>query len=570
MIISRLLKSFNNSIRYFSSQAKINEANNLYGINSKQSLDAHFDYATNLISKNNIDDSKSIFLKAINISKEIHGFQTQITSNLIKRIAELFFEIGDIENSLHFYIQAYKIDLEILSKEDESLSESATIIGSLYINLKQFIDAKNYLMSVLQGIENSNNNELKGVFYHNLGHTTKELNQIENALKYLELAKSYLEKIHSQKELIKSTYHLLASCYWTKNQYLNAKYYFITLLDLLRIDFEENISNIISIYTELGYLSKASCLEKEMHQYFEKAYELSLNNNIEDKNEQIARLFLNISNELSKFKDPKNSLIYLERLLKHSKEHFGEESKWTADTYHKMSVSYFDQMKIVDSLNYSSKSLAIRRKFENNYNDLIESCLHHGLIYKFMGHLDSSLNYYLKVSEILKKSPEKTYETEYNLKLSNLYISKNNYILAEDHMIKHIEGFKELNGENHIKLIEKYNELGNIYKIWKKYDKALEVYDRVLNLNERINGRESKNTADILENIGEIYRLKRNFEKALNNINESYKLKVQLFKNFDLSLHTSYFYLAEIYTDMNDSNFSIYMACGESIKPYTW
>ena len=213
MLISGVLKTFSKSFRYFSSQGKIKEAQSLYGNNSKESLDAHVNYAFNLIAEKKIIDSKSIFLKAINISKEINGINTQITSDLIKQIGKYFLELGDIENSLQFLIQAYKIDSDRLAKDDESLLDLAINIGALYMDLNQFDSAKDYFMLALPTIEKSNNNELKGEFFHSLGYTIKQLDDIENALRYLILARSYKEIINPKSKSIVETHKLIGFCY---------------------------------------------------------------------------------------------------------------------------------------------------------------------------------------------------------------------------------------------------------------------------------------------------------------------------------------------------------------------
>ena len=169
MIIPGVLKFLGNSFRYFSTQAKIQEAQNLYGINSKESLNTHLEYAINLLAEKKIADSKSIFLNAINISKEINKLKNIETSSLIKEIGHSFRNIGDYENSLQFYIQAYKIDSELYQNADESLLKSVNCIVFLYIELKQFKNAEDFCKSISWEVIKSGCNEQKGIYFHNSG-----------------------------------------------------------------------------------------------------------------------------------------------------------------------------------------------------------------------------------------------------------------------------------------------------------------------------------------------------------------------------------------------------------------
>ena len=81
------------------------------------------------------------------------------------------------------------------------------------------------------------------------------------------------------------------------------------------------------MYENIGYLNKSLNLEKEMHEYFEKAYQGYLSSNIENKNEEIAEFLLNVSKEMKNSEKFNDALIYLEKLLKFSEENFGEKSK---------------------------------------------------------------------------------------------------------------------------------------------------------------------------------------------------------------------------------------------------
>ena len=190
-----------------------------------------------------------------------------------------------------------------------------------------------------------------------------------------------------------------------------------------------------------------------------------------------------------------------------------------------MSLVCFSQNNETDTLNFARKSLQLRQKMKNNHNDVIESYIHSGSIYNYLGIFDKSYSNLLKASELLRNFPNKKLQTEYYLNLSSYYHSTKDSIRSEENFLKYIEGIKEEYGDNCTQLVVTYHSLGLMYKKLLNYDKALEVFHKALRIHEKIKGTYNKTTTDILEDIGDIHRIKRNFEEALNFINKACKIK---------------------------------------------
>ena len=551
-MMAGLLRALGRSTRYFSSQIKIKEAQDIFGINSKQALDAHMAYAMNLISEKKLADAKENFTKALEISKTVNRSNTQESSLLIQKIAKTYETIGDLENSIQYYIQAYNIDLKHLPSDHEDLLFFANRIGAMYADISDLQNANIYLNNILTKVESSNNEELKAAFFGNLGHVKMRLGDRDNSLKYFLLAKSYQERVNPLDEMMIKYLQSLGMCYWVQSQYEIAKENFTQALEMLQAKPEENCLQIVDIYGHLAYLHNDMKLEKEMHNYFDKAYQTFLTSNIEKKNEKIAQYLGNIADTMKSVGDAQNTRLYLQRLLDFCIETFGEVSRQTADAYQQFSGFFLTQQNLDECLKYAEKCLNSRKQLPNNHYDLLYSYNQYASIYHTIGDLDTAYKYLTESTEILNKYPNRRLHTSHYHNLALLYRDQKKYIEAENAMRKHIEGIKAEFGESHPALAAGYSGLGHIFRVSKNYDKSLESYHKALSISDDTLGREHITTADYLEYIGEIHRMKKNFKEALAFHTEDLNIRLKLLGPNHFSIHLAYYNLAMTYYDMND------------------
>jgi two-component sensor histidine kinase/tetratricopeptide (TPR) repeat protein len=168
-----------------------------------------------------------------------------------------------------------------------------------------------------------------------------------------------------------------------------------------------------------------------------------------------------------------------------------------------------------------------------------------GLIYKGLGEYETAVNYYLKSIEIKKKinNPRGVYNSYLNI--GNIFLELNQYDKAIEYQFKAYGGFKEL------EMLEKTNlallNIAAIYNNLKQPKKMITYATEGLKIAVENNFIDQEINAKIT--LGSAYRLQNRDDKALLIYNEVLNLKPQT--NY---LSTIYVNLSRIYNDKNEYN----------------
>ena len=544
MLVRGLFRRFSQPLRYFSLQVKIKEAQDQHGPYSVQALEAQMAYAWSLFSQKKLEEAKQGFSQVIEVSTKVLGENSQGNSEIIQRIAKAYESIGDIETSLQYYIQAYKIDSAHLPADHEEILFAVNRIGAMYADLSDLKNSEDYLSRIFPFVQKSVNVELKAAYFGNLGHVRMRLGDREHSLQYFLLAKTFQEKIDPKDDMMVKYLQSIGMCYWVQNKYQLARDSFLSSLDLLEAKpSEESNLQIIDIYGHLAYLHNDMQLTEDMHAYFQKALDTFERSNVENKKEKIADYLRNIAETMKSVRDLQNTQTYLQKLLDYCHKNFAENSRFTASAYEQFSTFYLSTQRIPEALTFAEKSLNSRKALEKNHYDLLFSYNQYAAIYHTTGDLVSAQRYLGLSSDILSQFPNKRLETSHHHNLALLYRDQKNYSEAENHMKKHIAGVVDDFGEVHPAVAAGYSSLGHIFRICKNYDKSLEAYNKALRICDDTLGREHVTTAEYLEYIGEINRLKGDFKEALNFYHESENIKLKLMGPQSFALHTTYYTL---------------------------
>jgi tetratricopeptide (TPR) repeat protein len=558
MIMSGMLRCLGK--RFFSFLNKVQEAESQHGMYSKESLEAHMAYAWNLLSLKKHEEALNHHKKALEISSKVLGNTSAEYSKVLQKIAHSYESVGNLQTSLTYYLQAYKIDIQYLPSAHEDLLYAANRIGAMYADTGDLKSADEYLNKILSPIQASDNQELKAAFFGNFGHVKMRLGDKDKSLEYFLIATDMQKKFGYKQDIMIKYLQSLGMCYWVNSQYSLAKSSFEEALALLEVNFNHNTLQIVDIYGHLAYLHNDMKQEKTMHEYFDKAYQVFFNSTLPDKNQKIFDFLKNISETMKSVGNIPNTQTYLQKLLDFCKKYFGENSRYTADTYQQFSLLNLNLNNIQESLNYCEKALNSRKSLENNHYDLLYSYNQYAAIYHTIGNLDLASKYLASSSKILENHPSKALEISHYYNLALLYRDQKNINEAEKYMLKHIDGVLQEYGEKHPATAAAYSGLGHIYRVGRDYSKGLEAYKKALSINEAALGRENLSTADCLEYIGEIHRLKGDFQEALKLHNEDLTIKTNLLGDSHFSVHIPYYNLANTYLDMKDIENSLLYA----------
>jgi len=127
------------------------------------------------------------------------------------------------------------------------------------------------------------------------------------------------------------------------------------------------------------------------------------------------------------------------------------------------------------------------------------------------------------------------------------FYEKDNFKEALKYYLKSVEYYKKHNFEREILI--PYNNIAEIYKAYKKYDKALNIYKNIYQTSKTLGEKEIHSVS--LWNIGEIYFYMNNFEEAYKYFSEAEKL---FFEAGVYSKYENYIkvFFAKLYFEMNN------------------
>ena len=128
------------------------------------------------------------------------------------------------------------------------------------------------------------------------------------------------------------------------------------------------------------------------------------------------------------------------------------------------------------------------------------------------------------------------------------------YNKALEYYNKALDIQKQILGEKDPDTVASYISIGRIYYVLGSYNKALEYYNKALDIRKQISGERHPNTAIIYNNIGGVYYVLGDYNKALECYKKSLDIQKQVLGEKHVDTATSYKIIGAIYDDLSDYN----------------
>jgi len=180
------------------------------------------------------------------LNKELEQASLEERPGKKAQLAEYYLH-KDSEQARHYASLAEQLALKL--QQDYELGLSRKIQGNVNFIAGEWHDAIKHYQSALPAAHNSNDNELLGDLYYNLGRSYTNLKDHSSALDNLEKSLIYREKL-SNRESETTTLNSIGLLYWEQQRYDKAVYFFQTATKLLTADFNPRLS--AAIYNNLG------------------------------------------------------------------------------------------------------------------------------------------------------------------------------------------------------------------------------------------------------------------------------------------------------------------------------
>ncbi|UZR94923.1 tetratricopeptide repeat-containing sensor histidine kinase [Chondrinema litorale] len=213
--------------------------------------------------------------------------------------------------------------------------------------------------------------------------------------------------------------------------------------------------------------------------------------------------------------------------------------------YHDLIKLLLKANKQSDMLKMAEEGLALSQKLEYPHG-IIKMTLSNALALDISGNPDKAIALYNKGLKLAKKENDKALEARFYLDMGVSYyfagdldLSLKHYLLAYD-LSEHL-------GKSYLSRL--LNNIGVVYRIQEKYDRAVEIYAKSYELKQGL--KDSLGMATSLMNIGLVYyRMEEKQDKAIDYIEQSKQLYRELNRPDEVaSCNTS---LAVVYLDQDN------------------
>lgn len=224
------------------------------------------------------------------------------------------------------------------------------------------------------------------------------------------------------------------------------------------------------------------------------------------------------------------ALKYYYQSLEINKLHFGENSLNTATSFFSLGATSLNNSEYDNAEDYLNKCISIRLALlGENSTDIAVSNYALGILYWNKSNYEKSLECYFKTVDIYKNlNLQDSYDGQrIYTNIGSVYSSMSEYNKALEYFYKGRDLFIAHYGDKSIDLALIYNGLGEVFYNQANYDKALDYQMKSLDIFLYF-GCKTGYTPDTYRNIGLTYTKKSDYHNALENLNKSLEMSIEL------------------------------------------
>ena len=541
----------------------------------------------------NIGDRDLAFMyieSSLNIKIKLYGEEHSVVAIAYTNLGAMYQQEANYAQALEYYQKSLEIKLKLYdNKRHPVLAISYSNVGTMYTLLGMYdraIENFNLCLNIrLQFWENENHPQIAET-YSNLGECYKRKGDYDDALNYHKRALKIRVKLFGENHPITAaSYENLAKTYYKLGEYEEALDYIDKALPL-----QQNDVGLARIYTILGniYLALGNC--EKAKEYHTQASELRLQifNKEHPRN---AESYKYLGEVYVKQHQYDYALELYLQALEIIETHYGTEHPDLIAYYSDLGELYYIIGDYSNSQKYYEKTYELRKRiFGEQHISIAKSYNELGLVYKALGEYGKAEEYYNKSLTIRTKLYDENNigvaETYNNL--GTLYRTLGNYDKALEYYEKSLKIKMKLLSQAKLEsekdsLIESlavtYNNIGNIYILQKDYEKALKYQEKSLDIKLSLYGELHPSIAISYTNLGRLYLEQNDYDSAISYFQKSLELKLQLYNPTDVHITTSYKVLSMVYENLGDYNISLeYLDSGlnnllqepDLEKPYQW
>lgn len=487
---------------------------------------------------------------------------------------EIYFNLGVTLNEQGEYqkaIENFTKSEQLSDGSDSDLTGLYINIGLAYKNNRDFSEALKYLHKA-EGIkikEIGNQHPGLAIIYNNIGNVYKCMRNYKQAIEYHEKSKIIRVSIYGNNHPeVACSYNNLGVAYYDIKNYEKAIDCFDHAISIWqKLDSKLGLFYLADAYDNQGLAFTDSNNPKKAIDLHKKAEE------IRKKHHSISLIstYNNLAKAYFAVNEHETAINEYQKAVKFARSLQNESTVELANAFLGLALGnyLFKEYKI--AIEYCLKAEKI---YVYQQQDLLPIYRIFAILYNETGEYEKSIEFYKKVVNLIPQEDfSKLSMLYYNL--AKVHSNRKDYAEGIKYLKKIIANSNKLQEEFSLKI---YGELGNFYNKIGLYNKAFECYQQKLvkpcdletynilgmlcfkiedyrkaleyfNLIEgKILDKNSKEMADLWENLGETYLKLNEFDKSLANFKNSERIKLQLYGENNIALAGTYIHIGTAYS----------------------
>lgn len=474
-------------------------------------------------------EAEKLFLKSLEINKNILGEKHQEYANSLNNLAVLYYSQEKYNEAEPLFLKSLDVTKDILGEKNEDYVSLLMNLGLFYQNQGKYEEAEPFYLKAIK-IDKETIGEKHpdyAIALNNLALIFREQGKYDEAeplfLKTLEIRKEILGEKHPD---YLTSLNNLSRLHIDLGNYKEAETLFLKVLEIRKEisgekdeDYLITLNDLAVLYDEEGKYDLAEPVFLKTIEICKEIYGVKHSNYASDLN-SLALLYK------SQGKYSKAEPLMLES-LEIRKENLGEKNIDYSISLSSLGGLYLQQGKYDKAKQLYLKSLEINKEILGEKHPYYAASLNNlALFYSEQGKYDDAIPLYVNSLEIKKENLGEEHP-DYANSLNNLailYLRQGKYTEAETLCLNALKIKKATLGENHPDYASSLNSLAFVYENQGKYIEAELLFLNVIKIIKKSLGDNHPDYISSLSNVAELYREMGLNEKALIYFEEFIKV----------------------------------------------
>ena len=378
---------------------------------------------------------------------------------------------------LSIFINACNQDQK--GKGGEEKAKDLLKIAVELINTEDSLAFK-YSLEALELSRQHENAALIGESFLLLGHSKKNLGQLDTAITLIKAAIKYLES-ENEKRLLARSYSKLAQIYLESCNYQRSYEYFKKGIEIAEeIDdisiLKQLYTNISTVFIQIGNYDRSL-------EYLYKAMEVFKKGANDDQYILLRTNLVSLYNECGKYQEALKTAVQIKSEVENL-----NDSMSLAIIYNELSNTYLKLDNLEKANENIDKAFSYIVEDEKKFPPILKAYIYtsKGNIFKSMDELDSAIYYYQIAREIYASNRHISGASDILMLLASIDKERKNYSSAKKLLLESTKNalkvnYKRLAADNYKLLSDINSEEGNASKALEYYKKHIEIKDSLFN-----------------------------------------------------------------------------------------